>query len=220
MQGLGRASRGRTGDDLLNEAKLAVLKGAENNGCGRSWNRNVNFVTYLSGIMRSISSHWKRDFDEQEPELESEILTSTKEGEGSSPLDNAVCRAPSQERELAARQQFNLIAAQCKGNRDASYVLEGLSLGLTASPIVQEYKLSKSKYQQAMKRIRLHVWSRDGSELYFRSSGPKSAMVMSTRIGKGEEFTFSPPQALFRFGCVEAGAHDYGVMSNGQKVLH
>ena len=44
-------------------------------------------------------------------------------------------------------------------------------------------------------------------------------MVMSTRVGKGEEFTFSPPRALFRFGCLEAGAHDYGVMSNGQKVV-
>jgi hypothetical protein len=42
---------------------------------------------------------------------------------------------------------------------------------------------------------------------------------MSTRVGKGEEFTFSPPPALFRFGCIEAGAHDYGVMSNGQKVV-
>ena len=38
-------------------------------------------------------------------------------------------------------------------------------------------------------------------------------------IGRGEEFTFSPPRALFRFGCVEAGAHDYGVMGNGQKIV-
>lgn len=44
-------------------------------------------------------------------------------------------------------------------------------------------------------------------------------MVMGTTIGKGEEFTFSPPRALFRFGCVEAGAHDYGVMNNGQKIV-
>jgi len=63
------------------------------------------------------------------------------------------------------------------------------------------------------------LWSRDGGELYFRSSGPKSMMVMSTTIGKGEEFTFGPPRALFRFGCISAGAHDYGVMGNGQKIV-
>lgn len=63
------------------------------------------------------------------------------------------------------------------------------------------------------------LWSRDGGELYFRSSGAKGTMVMSTTIGKGEEFTFSPPRALFRFGCITAGPHDYGVMGNGQKIV-
>lgn len=158
MQGLGRANCGRTWEDLLGAANLATLQGAaSNNGTGRRWSGNVDLVTHLSGVMRSISSHWKRDFDEQEPELESEILTPAQEGEASCPLNNAVSRAPSQERELAARQQWNLIAARCKGNRDATYVLEGLSLGFTASQIMHDYKLSKSKYQQAMKRIRLHA---------------------------------------------------------------
>lgn len=158
MQGIGRANRGRTWEDLFGDANLVTLQGAaSNNGTRRHWNENVELVTHLSGVMRSISSHWKRDFDEQEPELESEILAPAKEGEASSPLDNAMSRAPSQERELAARQQWNLIAARCKGNRDATHLLEGLSLGLTASQIMHDYKLSKSKYQQAMKRIRLHA---------------------------------------------------------------
>src|SRR6516225_536411 len=84
---LGRASRGHTWEDLLSEAKLSTLEGATNNGSGRRWNQNVDFVTHLAGAMRSISSHWKRDFDEQEAALESEIMTRSKEGEWTSPLD-------------------------------------------------------------------------------------------------------------------------------------
>lgn len=155
-RGLGRAACGRTWEDLLGEAKLAILLGAANNGSGRHWKGNVNFGTHLIGAVRSISSHWKRDFDEHEAEFESEILTRDEEGDATSPLDNAVSYAPSQERQVAARQQWNLIAARCKDDRDATQVLEGVSVGLTASRIMHEYKLSKWKYQQAMKRIRLH----------------------------------------------------------------
>jgi hypothetical protein len=71
-----------------------MLKGAANNGSGRRWKGNVYFVTNLIGAMRSISSHWKRgDFDEQEADLESELLTRTEEGDLASPLDNAVSHA-------------------------------------------------------------------------------------------------------------------------------
>src|SRR5215831_3323769 len=80
MRALGRAACGRTWEDLLSEAKLAILKGAANNGRGRRWNESVDRVTQLTGAIRSISSHWKRDFDEQEPELESESSTADQEG--------------------------------------------------------------------------------------------------------------------------------------------
>ena len=158
MQGLGRANCGRTWEDLLGAANLATLQGAASkNGTGRRWNGNVDLVTHLSGVMRSISSHWKRDFDEQEAELESEMLTHNEEGEATSPLDNAASAAPSQERQVAAKQQWNLIAARCKGNRTANQVLEGLSQGLSAAAIMDAGKLSKWEYQQALKRIRLHA---------------------------------------------------------------
>jgi len=158
MQGLGRANCGRTWEDLLGAANLATLQGAaSNNGTGRRWNGNVDLVTHLSSVMRSISSHWKRDFDEQEAELESEILTHNEEGEALSPLDKAASDAPSQERQVAAKQQWDRIAARCKASRVANRVLEGLSLGLSASAIMDAGKLSKWEYQQALKRIRLHA---------------------------------------------------------------
>jgi hypothetical protein len=155
VRGLGRASCGRTWEDLLGEANLATLGGAANNGRGRPWKGNVDLVTHLCGAMRSISSHWKRDFDEQEAELESELPTRIEEDEASSALDNAVSPVPSPERELAAREQWNLIVKQYQGDRAATQVLEGKSLELSASEIMHDYGLTKWDYQQAMKRIRL-----------------------------------------------------------------
>jgi hypothetical protein len=154
MRGLGRAACGRTWEDLLSEARLAILKGAANDGTGRRWKGSVDTVTQLSGAMRSISSHWKRDFDEQEPELESEISIANQEGSATSLLDRAVSHAPSQERDLVARQQWNLIEAHCRTDRTATQVLKGLSQGMASSEIMNVYTLTRWEYQQATCAIR------------------------------------------------------------------
>jgi hypothetical protein len=130
MRGLGRASCGRTWEDLIGEANLTLLRGVANNGEGRRWNDNMDLVTHLCWSMRSISSHWKRDFDEQEADLESEIVTRTEEGDATSPFDKAMSHAPSQERQVAASQQWHLMAARCQGDAAATKVLKGLSAEL------------------------------------------------------------------------------------------
>src|SRR5205814_9829043 len=55
---------------------------------------------------------------------------------------------------------------------------------------VRKFSAGADKWQVSTEGGDHALWSRHGSELYFRSSGPKCAMVMSTRVGKGEEFTF------------------------------
>jgi hypothetical protein len=107
--------------------------------------------------MRSISSHWKRDFDEQEAVLESEIVACSEEEDSTSPLNNAVSEYPSQEREIAARQEWDLIAMLCHDDPAATQVLEGFSRGMSATEIMRGFKLTKWEYQQAVKRIRLVV---------------------------------------------------------------
>jgi hypothetical protein len=154
MRGLGRAGCGRTWEDLLGEAKLATLKGATNNGGGRQWKRNVNLITHLAGAMHSISSHWKRDFDEREPNLESEILASADKSGPTSPLDKAVSDDPSQECVMAAREQLILVAARCHRDPAATQVLEGLSQGLTPSDIMLAHSLTRWEYQQATAKLR------------------------------------------------------------------
>ncbi|MGA2647412.1 MAG: hypothetical protein ABSF15_22110 [Candidatus Sulfotelmatobacter sp.] len=105
VRGLGRASCGRTWEDLLSEAYLSKLEGTADNGSGRRWRKNVDLVTLFCGAMRSISSHWKRDFVEEEAALESELATRTEEG-WNSPLENVASNDPCQDRYVAAREEW------------------------------------------------------------------------------------------------------------------
>jgi hypothetical protein len=105
--------------------------------------------------MRSISSHWKRDFDEQEAVLESEIVACSDEEDSTSRLNNAVSEYPSQERKVAARQEWDLIVMLCHDDPVATQVLQGFSREVTAAEIMRDYKLTKWAYQQALRRIRL-----------------------------------------------------------------
>jgi hypothetical protein len=162
VQGLGRASCGRTWEDLLSEAMLSTLEGAANNGNGRRWNKDVDFVTHLSGAVRSISSHWKRDFSEDEAHLESEIMAQSDEDVWISPIDNARSGDPSQERGVAAREEWGLIETLCRDDPAAEQVLEGWLRGMTASEIMQN-SLTRWQYRQAAMRIRLCLCERDGT---------------------------------------------------------
>jgi hypothetical protein len=155
FRGLGRAGCGRTWEDLLSEAKLSTLEGAANNGSGRRWNQNVDLVTHLLGAMRSISSHWKRDFDEQEADLETEIVTRNAEGDWISPLDNVVSNDPSQERCLSGREVLDKLSREFATDSAAGRVVAGWNRDLTPSAIMQSFKVTKSEYERAVNQIRL-----------------------------------------------------------------
>lgn len=157
VRGLGRAASGRTWEDLLGEAELSLLQGAMNNGGGRLWTKKVDLMKLLEGAMRSISSHWKRDFDEQEADFESEIPKCAEKDGPSFPLDNAASSVPSQEREVGARQHLTLLLTRCQNDPVAIKVLEGLSIGLIAAEVVRAYRLTQSEYRQASSRIRRRV---------------------------------------------------------------
>ena len=84
IRGLGRKATGRDHEDLLGEAVQDTLDLEK-----RKWNKRVSFAQHLMGAMRSISSHWREQFDTREPLLESEVFRTTEEGEVLSPLDGA-----------------------------------------------------------------------------------------------------------------------------------
>jgi hypothetical protein len=162
VRGLARASCGRTWEDLLSEAVLSTLEGAANNGSGRCWNRNVDLVTHLAGAMRSISSHWRRDFvEEEEVFLESELATRSGEEGWISPLENAASDDPCQDRYVAAREEWDLIATLFHDDVAARKVLEGWLREMTPREVMQVLEPTKWKYEQTVKRIRLRLRKRD-----------------------------------------------------------
>jgi len=153
--GLGRAASGRTWQDLLHEAIVRTLAGAMTNGNGRLWYKDIDFVVHLQGVMRSISSHWKRDFDEQEAHLESEIETSSEaEGDSASLLDRAPSNDLCLERRLLACELLREFKHRYPAELTVIQVFDGFCKELRPSEIMRSAQLSRSDYQRALKRLR------------------------------------------------------------------
>jgi hypothetical protein len=155
VRSLGRAAKGRTDEDLLMEAVASSLAGTEGRGDGRRWSKNISFRLHLTGAMRSIASHWKEQFNEQEPLLESE-LSNVGEDEGFSRLDTVASEEPGGDRCLIAREEVSLILQQFRHDSGASNVLKGWLKDLRSLEIMQESGLSSREYEAAVKRIRSH----------------------------------------------------------------
>jgi hypothetical protein len=68
VKGVGRMALGRDHNDLLADAIADTLDPTK-----RRWNKAVTFVQHLLGAMRSISSHWREQFDPDEARLESDL---------------------------------------------------------------------------------------------------------------------------------------------------
>jgi len=155
-RGLGRASLGRDAEVLLQDALTSTIVGAEGLGEGRRWNKNVDFVKHLTEAMRSISDHWRTQFDEGEPLLESEVVTVTAEGEEYSPLAAVSSEDPPADRALLAKEEVRHVFDLFKEDNEAILVFEGWVDGMTG-PEIMELGLTKHQYEATVKRIRYAV---------------------------------------------------------------
>jgi CheY-like chemotaxis protein len=154
VRGLGRAARGRTGEDLLEEALLRTLIGAEVPRKGRHWNKDVDFVMHLTGAMQSISSSWKRQFTEAY--LISELPVRDAEGQEHSPLDNVASARAAADQLLIEKDEKDEILAIFRDDHEATQVLLGLLHGLKKN----EIGLDTRKYAATEKRIRTKLLNR------------------------------------------------------------
>jgi CheY-like chemotaxis protein len=105
INGLGRSARLRTGDDLLGEALLRTLIGADPHGRGRRWNKDVDFVRHLVGAMQSIANSWKRQAKDKETHLISELVFHDAEGQEYSPLDHLSSPHPAADQNLIEKTE-------------------------------------------------------------------------------------------------------------------
>jgi CheY-like chemotaxis protein len=163
VRGVGRAARGRTGEDLLGEAILRTLIGAENTQKGRHWNRGVDFVRHLAGAMQSISNCWKRQFNEMEAHLVSEFPVHDEEGQERSPLDNVASGHAAVDQRLIEKDEQSRVLAMFNDDHEAAQVLQGLLDGLTKTEIISRYGLDRNKLAATERRIRLKLGRKNGS---------------------------------------------------------
>jgi len=156
IQGLGRTACGRTWVDLLQEAQLRTLIGAESTIKGRHWNKNVDFVRHITGAMLSISSSWKRKFKE-EAYLESEVIALDAEGHELSPIDDIPSADTAADQSLIAKEKEDEVLRVFREDVIATRVLQGLLVGMKKNEIIQKRGISNKEYQPAMKRIRMKL---------------------------------------------------------------
>jgi CheY-like chemotaxis protein len=159
VRGLGRTARGRTWEDLLGEALLRTLIGAEDTRKGRHWNKDVDFVRHLMGAIQSISSCWRRKFQEKEAYLMSELIIHDAEGQEQSPLDYVASGRAAADQSLIEKNEEDRILTMFQDDPEATQVLHGLLDGLKKNEIMPRYGLAEKKYAAAVKRIRVKVLS-------------------------------------------------------------
>lgn len=149
IRGLGRKAAGRDHNDLLAQAIQDTLDPEK-----RRWNRDASFVLHLIGAMRSISSHWREQFDADEPFLESQLLRITQEGAVVSPLNHVGSDDPGGERMLLAKEEVDRIQKAIADDKVVSDILACLRLEMSPAETRQVLRLSATQYDTAMKRFR------------------------------------------------------------------
>src|ERR1039458_61269 len=149
-----------TADELLSEAQLKTLIGAEETQQGRHWNRDVDLVWHLSEAMRSISTNWKRQSEKEEKHLRLELPTRDAEGHEQSPLKYLPPPEARAHRILIVKEKVARIFRMFKDDTEATQVLQGWYDDLKPNEIRQKCGLEENRFGAAVKRIRKKTMSR------------------------------------------------------------
>jgi len=153
VRGLGRASLGRTGDDLLQEAIASIFAGADNPEVGKHWHPNrVDFFGCLKGAIRNISNGWKNKFNRLEPLLEAETIPDD-EGESVSTVEDAESDKPLADRHVIAKEEVERLFKRFGNDKVATAVLQARCEGVTAQQVMREQGLTAYEYGAALRRI-------------------------------------------------------------------
>jgi hypothetical protein len=158
VERLGRASLGRSEEDLLQEAVKSICIGANSATNGRRWNKDaVDFFGFLIGVIKSISSHWREQFDDDEAWLESDVICKNSDGVEQNPMLNVTSPANDGRRATWARHYVEHIEKIISVRPLAALILEGMKDCMTGPEIKDALNLSKKDYETEMKWIRRTV---------------------------------------------------------------
>ncbi len=153
IRGLGRASLGRNEEDLLQQAVTDTLTPDK-----RRWNKNaVDFFRHLIGAMRSISSHWRVQFDSDEAFSESEVISVSPDGKESNPLLQATLPTLDGRRVVAAKDEVEHIEQLVADHPLASLIIDGMRDRMSGPEIQEALGVSQKEYETAMRWLRRTV---------------------------------------------------------------
>ena len=136
-----------TWEDLIQEAMARALTGS------RHWNKDVPFVNFLLGIIRSISSHSARQISKRQEVREADLITEDHEGVERNPLALAETAEPDPHEELTARELLDRIDALFDEDPEALLVIAGMRERLTGPEIQALIEIDQRKYEAIVKRV-------------------------------------------------------------------
>jgi len=149
IKGLGRKKMGRDWEVLLNEAVTAFCSDT------RRWvKENVDFVKAMTEAMRSISDNWRRTYDEDEPRLEADLITTSQSGQESNPLSAVAASNWDKQSELEAKKYIEIIENLVSERALASLIVAGWKDKMSGAEIKSELEISQADYDKEVKWIR------------------------------------------------------------------
>lgn len=158
IEWLGRARLGRSEEDLLQDALNSLCIGANSATKGRRWNKDaVDFFGFLIGAIRSISSHWREQFDKDEAWLEADVIHKSPDGEEQNPLLDATSPTNDGRRVTEAKHHVEHIEKIVSMRPLAALIIEGMKDRMTGPEIKEALSLSQNEYETEMRWIRRTV---------------------------------------------------------------
>jgi RNA polymerase sigma-70 factor (ECF subfamily) len=135
----------QTWEDLFQEAVVRALDGT------RKCRRDVNVVTFLRNVMRSLLS---ADNELHEHKLRAAV---SDEKEKQDQINLIVSSQCSPEEQLALSSESNAIFALFGEDDEITMILMGLQEGLSAKEIQEISGIDKTTYESARKRMRRKI---------------------------------------------------------------
>ena len=157
---IGPKAASRTGKDLLHIALELLLDDT------RRWNRTkVDFIFFMIGAIRSISSNWARGYEPEEAlALELDVKKKNKDGETFRLIDfveddrpDPEQRVVDEEKRLADARWLEVINRLFKDDEQAQMVIEAWQDGYDPADVRSLWNLSQNEYDTTVRRIRRAV---------------------------------------------------------------
>lgn len=133
--------------DLFQEAIRRILTGK------RPWPKNVDFLTFISGVFRSmVNAYWRKHYNDIDKIQSFDESTYDEESEDSSTQIPKTSNNP--EKELELKEFLNELERLFDDDDSALTVFMAQQDGYKASEIKQDFNLNDKEYETITRRIR------------------------------------------------------------------